>query len=131
MKPCRSSRSTTHGGMVKNPLTHAKQENKQTQTPQTKQCMTATCPNGLCQTQRYWLLCSQGLKYGLCLELLSASGWTLVNRFDKSVGSDGRPAQASNLACDNGTAVILMGWLARVVAACNFIFFCSQAASDL
>ena len=36
VKPCRSSRSTTHGGMVKNPLTLAKQENKQTQTPQTK-----------------------------------------------------------------------------------------------
>ena len=36
VKPCRSSRSTTHGGMVKSPLTLAKQGNKQTQTPQTK-----------------------------------------------------------------------------------------------
>ena len=36
VKPCRSSRSTTRGGMVKNPLTLAKQENKQTKTPQAK-----------------------------------------------------------------------------------------------
>ena len=36
VKHCRSSRSTTHGGMVKNPLILAKQGNKQTQTPQTK-----------------------------------------------------------------------------------------------
>ena len=36
VKHCRSSRSTTHGGMVRNPLTLAKQGNKQTQTPQTK-----------------------------------------------------------------------------------------------
>ena len=40
VKPCRSSRSTTRGGTVKDPLTLAKQENKQTQTPQTKQSQT-------------------------------------------------------------------------------------------
>ena len=46
VKHCRSSRSTTHGGMVKNPLTLAKQGNKQTQTPQTKkQSQTQTQPN--------------------------------------------------------------------------------------
>ena len=36
VKHCRSSRYTTRGGMIKNSLTLAKQENKQTQTPQNK-----------------------------------------------------------------------------------------------
>ena len=42
----------------------------------------------------------------------SASGWALINRFDKSVSSAARPARAlgaHNLACDNGTAVVLHG----------------------
>ena len=55
VKPCRSSRSTTHGGMVKSPLTLAKQGNKQTKAPQTKTSKTkpnknTTKPtNGKCQ----------------------------------------------------------------------------------
>ena len=38
--------------------------------------------------------------------------WALINRLDKSVSSAARPAQAlgaHNLACDNGTAVVLYG----------------------
>ena len=47
VKHCRSSRSTTHGGMVKNPLALARQENKQankqkTQTQQHKNTTTQT-----------------------------------------------------------------------------------------
>ena len=52
--------------------------------------------NGLCQTQRYWLLCSQGLEYGLCFELLRSA-------------LSAQALGVSSLACDNGTAVVLYG----------------------
>ena len=83
--------------------------------------------NGLCQTQRYWLLCSQGLEYGLCFKLLRSALQVPVDG-RLSIGSTNRSARLrdqpkhSEFITSLVTTVQLssyMGWLARVVAACN------------
>ena len=84
--------------------------------------------NGLCQTQRYWLLCSQGLEYGLCFELLRSALQVPVDG-RLSIGSTNRSARLrdqpkhSEFLTSLVTTVQLsssMGWLARVVAACRY-----------
>ena len=46
--------------------------------------------NGLCK-QRYWLLCSQGLEYGLCFELLRSAQVPVDGRL--SIGSINQSAR--------------------------------------
>ena len=71
--------------------------------------------NELCQAQRYWLPCSQELESGLCFELLRSALQVPVDGC-LSIGSTNRSARLrdqpkhskrNNLACDNGTAVVL------------------------